>query len=469
LNSEQLHQAFTALERLGDPFAPGDAAADLARVRIMLDGLADAAAAGPHEADLLQLAGTAVDAACGAAEALTQEREAGASRERAAERHATLLRIYALGRFAGAVAHEFNNVLMVIQNYADFVAEECPPGTQARADAEEIRLAATRGAQLTARLLAFGDAGGGATAAVDIAAVVAAAELRLREQVPTEVELRVALAPDLAAIDAEPKRLEAILSNLVSNAIRAIEGAGSVAINASMVELDDAVVVDYPELLPGPHVALTISDDGIGMDRAMVERIFDPFFTTSDRMSGIGLTIVHRIVEEWTGAIRVQSELGKGTVVTVLLPTSDTGINPGEAGPAGGSEHGRLLLCEDEAAIRLMCARLLERSGYEVLVAENGTEGLRVLAAEADQGRTIDLLLSDVVMPGPSGFEVAHAARELFPAIRVALMSGYSDELISRQGPPVGGAVLLEKPFGATVLVAQVRELLGRGPDAPDR
>jgi two-component system, cell cycle sensor histidine kinase and response regulator CckA len=281
-----------------------------------------------------------------------------------------------------------------------------------------------------------------------------------------EFELVATLDPELDPVLADPTELELALLNLAVNARDAMPEGGVLTIETANVELDDESVAQHGESKPGPHARLAMRDTGAGMDAQTQAHIFEPFFTTkpAGTGAGLGLATVHEIVKQSGGSIRVDSALGQGTTFTIYLPvakpsapveTADTS----DGRVATGSET--VLLVEDHESVRALTATLLERYGYAVIEATSAQEALRL--AEANRGR-IDLLLTDVVMPGLSGAAVAERVRELVPGVKVLFMSGYVDDGVVRTGALAQGSAFLEKPFSVTGLAAKVREAL----DAPD-
>ena len=262
---------------------------------------------------------------------------------------------------------------------------------------------------------------------------------------------------------ADPNQLEQVLLNLAVNARDAMPTGGLLKIQTANVELDAEYVAHHGEASVGPHVLLSVSDTGTGMDAETLAHVFEPFFTTKPvgTGTGLGLATVYGIVKQSGGSIWVYSEPGAGTTFKIYLPRSESVVMPEAAPPSpvspavNGSET--ILLAEDEVSLRHLTARMLEKHGYKVVAAESATEALRIVL---ENGRTFDLLLTDLIMPELSGGTLAKEVTKLVPGIRVLYMSGYSDEVVTRNGSLEAGAPFLEKPFSANDLAAKVRETL---------
>ncbi|MGE3855607.1 MAG: ATP-binding protein [Dehalococcoidia bacterium] len=375
-------------------------------------------------------------------------------------------RLESLGELAGGVAHDFNNLLGVILNYSAFVSETLAAVAPqlpdphaldgARDDLKEVYTAAERAARLTRQLLAFARRQATQPETIDLNAVVREIEELLRRTISEHVRLHTQLATEPTVLSADRGQLEQILVNLAVNARDAMPGGGILTIDTDPFEVDEEYVERHPELSPGLHVRLRVSDTGIGMTPEVMARAFQPFFTTKPvgEGSGLGLATVYGIVTQAGGSIRLYSEPGVGTTVTILLPASDATPDAATGGdaahPRGG---GRILLVEDEAALREVTRRLLVRNGYEVLVAEDGAHAVQ-LAAE--HPAAIDLLLTDVVMPRMGGKEVAERVAALRPGIGVLYMSGYAEPIITANGTLPPDVHLVPKPFSEPVLAQAV-------------
>lgn len=362
-----------------------------------------------------------------------------------------------MSRIAGGIGHEFRNLLMIIQNYAEFIEEKLDPGSELREDLTEIIQAAQRGAELTNELLAFGRSASAGTRALGVEQALDAVQPRLLAHLGEGVRLRVSVAPGLPAISVEAERFGQILETVVRHAIEALETCDVICIEASATELDERYASEHPSVSPGRYVAITVSNTDCRLPAEVPDQEYDAqFATTSGSRGGLGLALAQGVMETWGGVIQVRSDKRLGTVVRALLPSAhDAGDGAGTSIDVSGM---RVLLCEDERAIRTMCDRALRQGGFEVVVAEDGDAGIHALAGEIAAGRRLDLLVSDIVMPGSSGFDVADAARERYPDIAILLVTGYSEEL-SRRDPPAG-TVVLEKPFATSTLLRRVLSLV---------
>jgi PAS domain S-box-containing protein len=371
----------------------------------------------------------------------------------------------AIGRLAGGVAHDFNNLLTAILVSTDLLLEELGPDHPGRGEAQETRTAALRAADLTRQLLAFSRQQVLAPQVVDINEVVANIDKMLRRIIGEDIELLSVPALDVGAVRADPGQLEQVLVNLVVNGRDAMPGGGRLTIETANVLLDATYAAEHAVVAPGRYVMLAVTDTGSGMDVETRARVFEPFFTTKVRGkgTGLGLATVYGIVKQSGGHIWVYSEPNHGTSIKVYLPRVDAPVEqiastPAQSGSLRGSET--ILLVEDQEEVRRLTRRILEARGYRVLAAESGAEALRL---SHDTDERIDLLLSDVVMPGMSGREVALLLGPAHPNMKVLFVSGYTDESIVHHGVLELGVAFLQKPFTADVLARKVRDVLGAG------
>jgi signal transduction histidine kinase len=363
----------------------------------------------------------------------------------------------AVGQLAGGVAHDFNNLLTAIIGYARFALDRAADGEQRR-DLEEIVKAAGRAAALTKQLLSFSRRHVMETVSIDLNLLIVDMVTMLRRMIGEDIELTTSLGPDLSVVRADRSQLGQVLMNLVVNARDAIAGGGAIVIHTRAVTVDGSP--PHPELKPGSYVALTVSDNGTGMSDETKSRLFEPFFTTKPRGqgTGLGLATVYGIVMQTGGAIAVDSEPGKGASFTVYLPTEKSPAQPVERPiePQRASGTATVLLVEDEQAVRELVRIILERAGYSVIEAANADEAETLSAAM----RSFDLLLTDVVMPGRSGFELFNRLQAQLPSLRVLFISGYTDYAMFDATIVERDLAFLEKPFSAEGLVAKVREVL---------
>jgi PAS domain S-box-containing protein len=376
-------------------------------------------------------------------------------------RHAQ--KMESVGRLAGGIAHDFNNLLTAITGHGDLLAQSLDQDDARQADVSAINAAAARAATLTRQLLAYGRQSLMRPEPVDLNAVVSDIEPMLRRLIGEDVELRTSLAPDLGWVQADAGQLDQVILNLVVNARDALSSGGMIELSTANVLLNDAYAAEHPGARPGPFVMISVRDTGVGIDRATLARIFEPYFTTKDRGrgTGLGLATVLGIVEQSGGHIDVASTVGEGTTFRVYLPrqadpratvAAETGVSQA---PEGG--HETVLLAEDEEAVRRLAAMALERSGYRVIAAPDGQAALDMGAAH--DGR-IDLLLTDVIMPGLNGRELANRFATIHPETRVLFMSGYAGEALSAQGVLDSSVAFLAKPFVPAELARKVREIL---------
>jgi two-component system cell cycle sensor histidine kinase/response regulator CckA len=367
----------------------------------------------------------------------------------------------AVGRLAGGIAHDFNNLLTAILGSSDLLLETMTRPEE-RDDVEEIRKAAKRAADLTRQLLAFSRQQVLAPQVLDLNALVTDLEKLLRRLIGEHVELHTVLAGDLGAVRADPGQLEQVIVNLAVNARDAMPGGGQLTIETANAELDDKYADEHFSGQAGSYVLLAVSDTGTGMDEATKSHIFEPFFTTKEvgKGTGLGLATVYGVVKQSGGYVWVYSEPGHGSSFKVYLPRVAEAPAPAKLGPPptsllGGSET--ILLVEDDETVRLLTRRMLQGRGHTVLLATRGDEALRLV--EGHSG-VIDLLVTDVVMPGMSGRDLADRVLKLRRGIKVLFLSGYTDDAIVRYGMLEPGVAFLQKPYTPDSLLRKVREVL---------
>jgi two-component system cell cycle sensor histidine kinase/response regulator CckA len=364
----------------------------------------------------------------------------------------------AVGRLAGGVAHDFNNVLTIIRAQTEFLLADLTGDDARRADVLEIQQAADRAAAFTRQLLAFSRRQLLQPEVLELNVVIGGMEMMLRRLVGEDVVLHTKLHPDLPRVSADPGQLQQVLLNLAVNARDAMPRGGTLLIETAVVELDEHYPVQHRSAKPGVHVVLAVTDTGCGMDPATRSRIFEPFFTTKEagKGTGLGLSTVYGIVKQSGGHIWVYSELGRGTTFKLYFPPNygvAKASEPGRAiAPMAGS-GATILLVEDERPVRSTVRRLLERHGYKVLEAGNGQEALDIVVARSAD---IDLVLSDMVMPGIGGMELATRVRALSPTLPVLLMTGYTEEAITRAGDRPLKEQIIEKPFTLHTMLEKV-------------
>ncbi|MEV4709661.1 PAS domain S-box protein [Actinoplanes sp. NPDC049316] len=386
-------------------------------------------------------------------------------------------RLESLGQLAGGVAHDFNNILAVVASYTELLTEtldEPQPDpadlAAARNDLAQIGRAIERATRLTKQLLAFGRREITQTQVLSVNHIVGDVEQLLRRTLGEHIHLITHLDRDLWPVCADPGQIEQVLVNLAVNARDAMPAGGTLSIDTGNTHLDEDDVAEYPDVSAGRYVRVRVSDTGTGMPPEVAERAFEPFFTTKPQGAGtgLGLATVYGIAASAGGHVRLHSEPGIGTTVTLVLPATDAAVpapgdtGPGEAAPEPGSPRETILLVEDEDALREATGRALTRAGYRVLSASGGAVALRL--AEEHPG-PIHLLLTDVMMPVMMGNEVAARVQRIRPETPVLYMSGYAQPVLTENGTLPEGVVIIEKPFTRQALLDRVRARLLKSSD----
>jgi PAS domain S-box-containing protein len=373
----------------------------------------------------------------------------------------------AIGRLAGGIAHDFNNLLMVISGYSEFLLERLGPDVRLRGPAQEIANATQRATSLTRQLLAFSRKQMLAPKVLDLNEVVAENLKMLTRMIGEDIDLVMVPGPAIGAVRADPGQIDQVIMNLAVNARDAMPQGGKLTIETANVALDENFARTHTPLAAGDYVMLAISDTGVGMDIETQSRIFEPFFTTKGaKGTGLGLSTVYGIVKQSGGFIFVDSQPQRGTVFRAYFPRVDGREDAAAAQDTMGLPrvgHGRetILLVEDEANLRRLARQYLENQGYTILEAEDGAAALQIV--DGHQG-DIDLLLTDVIMPGMNGRELATRIAKLLPTVRVLYMSGYTENVVGHEGTLDPGVNLLQKPFSLPVLKERVREVLDSEP-----
>ena len=369
----------------------------------------------------------------------------------------------AIGSLAGGIAHDFNNLLTAILGYCDLALGSLPADTGAHDDVNEIRRAAQRAAELTHQLLAFSRRQVLKPTVFDLNTVVQGTEKILRRLVRESIVLELALTNSPQLVRADPSQVEQVIVNLAVNAGDAMPRGGRLLLVTEVRDLASTHDVSGGTLSAGRYAVLSVTDTGTGIDPAMRDRLFEPFFTTKERGqgTGLGLATVYGIIQQSGGGIDVQSVHGEGATFTVYFPLAAADappaiVPPVSAGPSRG--HGTILLAEDDDAVRAIARTTLERAGYHVLAACDGAAA--IAAAESHVG-VIDLLLTDVIMPGMNGRELAECMTTQRPGLPVLFVSGYTDNVLADLGLQLGAATLLDKPFTPASLTAAVAVALG--------
>jgi len=373
----------------------------------------------------------------------------------------------AIGRLAGGIAHDFNNLLMVISGYSEFLLERLGPDPRLRGPAQEISHATQRATSLTRQLLAFSRKQMLAPKVLDLNEVVAENLKMLTRMIGEDIDLVMVPGPSIGAVRADPGQIDQVIMNLAVNSRDAMPDGGKLTIETANVALDENFARTHTPLPPGDYVMLAISDTGVGMDNETQSRIFEPFFTTKGaKGTGLGLSTVYGIVKQSGGFIFVDSQPQRGTAFRAYFPRVDGREDVAAAQDTLGlprADHGQetILLVEDETNLRRLARQYLETQGYKVLEAEDGAAALQIV--DGYEG-AIDLLLTDVIMPGMNGRELAAHIIKLLPDVRVLYMSGYTENAIGHDGTLDAGINLLQKPFSLPALKERVREVLDSEP-----
>lgn len=366
----------------------------------------------------------------------------------------------AVGRLAGGIAHDFNNLLTAIHGNAQLLLDELPADPRLQADVQEIIRATDRATSLTRQLLAFSRRQVLQPRVIDVNAILADMERMLSRLIGEHIQLETQLAPDLPTIKADPGQFEQVILNLVVNARDAMPAGGTLTIETGPVEIGNDTHFAEPGLRPGPHARIRVTDTGTGMQPDVLARIFEPFYTTKEqgKGTGLGLSTAYGIVQQTGGQLQVESAPGAGTSFTILIPAAQEPVESSAAAKVAvsrGSET--ILLVEDEAAVRRLARRVLERAGYRVIEAETGSAALEWARSNTDP---IDLLLTDVVMPEIGGRALAQGIIGSRPNVRLLYMSGYTEDEAVHTGVIQDGIPFLEKPFTPVALIRKVRETL---------
>jgi PAS domain S-box-containing protein len=369
----------------------------------------------------------------------------------------------AIGQLAGGVAHDFNNILTAIITCSELLVEDPEATPKAKRYGGEIRSAGERAASLTRQLLAFSRRQVVKPQNMDFNQVISSMEEMLRRIIGEHIQLSLSLSCESLRVHADPAQIEQVLMNLSVNARDAMPQGGQLSIETALVVLDQEYAQHHVDVQPGEHVCLTVRDTGVGIPPKFQSHIFEPFFTTKGlgRGTGLGLSTVYGIVRQSNGHIALVSEVDQGTAFHVYLPRIKTNIElqedprPASSAPFGGGET--ILMAEDDDSVRALTRQILERAGYRVLEAPGGPEALRLSAQESTP---IDMLLTDAVMPGMNGRELADRIMAQRPGIKVLFMSGYTDDILGELGGALKGVELLDKPFSSAALTHRVRLIL---------
>jgi two-component system cell cycle sensor histidine kinase/response regulator CckA len=374
-------------------------------------------------------------------------------------------KLESVGRLAGGVAHDFNNLLTAIVGYSDFLRESLGPGDPRREDVDQIFGAAQRASVLTRQLLAFARRQVLEPRVLNVNELASRLQGILQRLIGEDVQLTTRFEADLWNVNADPGQLEQVLLNLTVNARDAMPEGGRLHIETSNVHFDEESMERPASVIPGDYVRITVADSGVGMSEDVLAQAFEPFFTTkgSEKGTGLGLATSYGIVNQLGGHIDVRSSQGLGTTFRILLPaTRESAAAPVEREEPDKGVRGRetVMLVEDEKTVARLASRTLRQHGYTVLQADNGSDALQILE---QRNGTVQLLVTDLVMPKMGGRELATRARSLNPHIRVLYMSGYMNDAIAQREVREAGATFLQKPFGPKTFIQTVRDIL----DAP--
>jgi PAS domain S-box-containing protein len=393
---------------------------------------------------------------------LTRRREEEQLRAALEHRLRQSERLESIGRLVGGIAHDFNNLLAIVLNYSDFIARRLPPGDPSQDDLIQIQGAATRATTFTRQLLTFAKRGAVHAEDFDLTGLIEQLRDLLKRTLPATIVIELRLVAGSWSVHADRGQIEQVLLNLVVNAGDAMPDGGRLVIATSNLEYDEDSAAQHADLAPGRYVLLTVTDTGTGMPKAVLDHAFEPFFTTKDqgKGTGLGLATAYGVVQQAGGRISLYSEVGKGTTVRVLLPArvATESVVPRVATLEAPAERatGTILVVEDESGVREATRRILASAGYDVLESARADEALALVR---DTGTSLDLVLTDMVMPGMSGLELARLLRDARPGLRVIYMTGYSEELLDgRVGAPED--TVIYKPFTRQPLLAAVATAL---------
>ncbi len=399
---------------------------------------------------------------------VTERKREARERERLLEQLAQARKMESIGRLAGGVAHDFNNMLNVILANAEMALEDLPLFGPHHEAVSQIRAAARRSAALTGQLLAFARKQPISPRPLELNEHVGKLITMLRRLLGEEITLDWRPCPSAVGVQMDPSQVDQILTNLCVNARDAMEEGGRIVIETAVVDVAEADCAEASEAVPGRYGTITVTDTGCGMDAETQARLFEPFFTTKSmgRGTGLGLATVHGIVSQNDGFICVKSEPGRGTTFRVLIPSREEGPAPEAPAPRPLETLGTetLLLVEDEPEILHVARRILERHGYRVLIAAHPESALEQVKAHAAELR---LLVTDVIMPGMNGGELAARVKALVPGLRVLFMSGYTADYIARHGVLEPGVHFIQKPFTKADFTRTIRMILDSTPGAP--
>lgn len=399
----------------------------------------------------------------GVARDLTERKKAESRLRELEEQFRQAQKLETIGRLAGGIAHDFNNMLSAIIGYSEMILRSLREGDPLRRDIEQIRKAAERSAELTRQLLAFSRRQVFELKVVNLNSIIKNMEDMLRRLIGEDIALQTILPEGLWNVKVDPGQIEQVIMNLVVNARDAMPNGGTLTIDTTNVVLDEEYASRHVGVQPGEYVMLAVSDTGCGMTEEVKSHLFEPFFTTKEKGkgTGLGLSTVYGIVKQSGGNIWVYSEPGRGTTFKIYLPRSlekPDVVKTRKAFDKLDTGTETILVVEDEPMLRGLARRILELAGYRVLEASNAQEALAVFEKNA---QAVDLVITDVVMPGMSGKELAKRLEQMAPGLKVLFTSGYTENAIVNHGVLEPGVDFIQKPFTPSALARKVREVLG--------
>lgn len=386
-----------------------------------------------------------------------------AEKEKLEEQYRQAQKMESIGRLAGGVAHDLNNLLTPVLGYGEMLLKSFDAHDRRKKSAAQIIRAAIRARDLISQLLAFSRKQTLEFKPIDMNILVHDFKHLLRRTIREDISINLYTAPNLPAIHGDIVQLEQIIMNLAVNAQDAMPEGGTLTIETNFVELDEAYAARHKGVTPGNYVLLAISDNGQGMDEATQQRLFEPFFTTKEKGkgTGLGLATVYGIVKQHSGNIWVYSEKGRGTTFKIYLPVAGEGpdsASPPTPKPVDERESTEsILLVEDNEMVRKLASEILQQQGYQVLVARNGPEALELIEGHPE---ALHLLLTDVIMPEMNGRQLYARVSEKYPRIKVLYMSGYTENVIAHCGVLDENVHFIAKPFTVDGLIAKIRQLL---------